>query len=424
MSVALPHDVIDMWRTLIISLLCSVTLPVIVAQPCRVQGVVIDADSALPGVNVALAGTTTGTSTDAQGRFKLDIAQAGRQVIRFSFLGYGTMERTISSEPGRTIDLGTITLTRNASELGEVVVSGTLSAISRDASPVPVEVITPLLFRHNPEPNLIGSIGMVNGVRPQINCSVCNTGDIHINGMEGPYTMVLIDGMPIVSSLGTVYGLSGIPTSLIERVEIVKGPGSALYGSEAMGGIINVITKDPVLAPRLALDLSVTTWSEYNADLGIKLGNDRFSDLIGVNVFSYGDPRDDNGDGFTDLTLQQRISVFNKIALRRPERKAASLATRYLTEDRWGGADELDAGVRRRRQHLWREHQYEPLGGDRAIPIELAGYRHGPVQRHWPSPALVLWRNALQRGPGRVLRPSVLGPKARAALPFPCRTGI
>ncbi len=337
MSVALPHDVIDMWRTLIISLLCSVTLPVIVAQPCRVQGVVIDADSALPGVNVALAGTTTGTSTDAQGRFKLDIAQAGRQVIRFSFLGYGTMERTISSEPGRTIDLGTITLTRNASELGEVVVSGTLSAISRDASPVPVEVITPLLFRHNPEPNLIGSIGMVNGVRPQINCSVCNTGDIHINGMEGPYTMVLIDGMPIVSSLGTVYGLSGIPTSLIERVEIVKGPGSALYGSEAMGGIINVITKDPVLAPRLALDLSVTTWSEYNADLGIKLGNDRFSDLIGVNVFSYGDPRDDNGDGFTDLTLQQRISVFNKIALRRPERKAASLATRYLTEDRWGG---------------------------------------------------------------------------------------
>lgn len=88
-----------------------------------------------------------------------------------------------------------------------------------------MEVITPLLFRRNPEPNLIGSIGMVNGVRPQINCSVCNTGDIHINGMEGPYTMVLIDGMPIVSSLGTVYGSSGIPTSLIERVEVVKGPG-------------------------------------------------------------------------------------------------------------------------------------------------------------------------------------------------------
>ena len=90
-----------------------------------------------------------------------------------------------------------------------------------------MEVITPALFRKNPSPALFDAVGMVNGVRPQINCSVCNTGDIHINGMEGPYTMVLIDGMPIVSGLSTVYGLSGIPTSLVERVEIVKGPGSS-----------------------------------------------------------------------------------------------------------------------------------------------------------------------------------------------------
>ena len=83
-----------------------------------------------------------------------------------------------------------------------------------------MEVITPALFRRNPEPSLIGSVGMVNGVRPQINCSVCNTGDIHINGMEGPYTMVLIDGMPIVSGLSTVYGLSGIPTSLVELMAV------------------------------------------------------------------------------------------------------------------------------------------------------------------------------------------------------------
>jgi len=326
-----------MWRALIINALCAIAPVATQGQPGGVQGVVRDPEQPLPGVNVTLLGTMTGTTTDAQGRFKLDLPQNGPLVLRFSFLGYETKEQPFTTQPGLTLDLGTITLDQRVSELDEVVISGTLNAISRDASPVPVEVITPALFRRDPAPNLIGSIGMVNGVRPQVNCSVCSTGDIHINGMEGPYTMVLIDGMPIVSSLGTVYGLSGIPTSLIERVEVVKGPGSALYGSEAMGGIINVITKDPVLAPRLALDLSGTSWNEYNADLGVKLGNERFSDLIGVNVFHYGAPRDDNADGFTDLTLQERISVFNKIAVRRPGRKAASLATRYLTEDRWGG---------------------------------------------------------------------------------------
>lgn len=91
---------------------------------------------------------------------------------------------------------------------------------------------------------------MVNGVQPQLNCNVCNTGDIHINGMEGPYTMITIDGMPIVSSLSTVYGLSGIPNSMVQRIEVVKGPASTLYGSEAVGGLINIITKDPSTSPR------------------------------------------------------------------------------------------------------------------------------------------------------------------------------
>ena len=77
----------------------------------------------------------------------------------------------------------------------------------------------------------------VNGVRPQLNCNVCNTGDIHINGLEGPYTLVLIDGMPIVSGLSTVYGLSGIPNSLVERIEVVKGPASSLTTAVRLSGV-------------------------------------------------------------------------------------------------------------------------------------------------------------------------------------------
>ena len=140
-------------------------------------------------------------------------------------------------------------LSNTENQLNEVVVSGTLKAVKRLESSVPVEVYSPIFFKKNPTASIYEALQNVNGVRPQLNCGVCNTGDIHINGLEGPYTLVLIDGMPIVSSLSTVYGLSGIPNSLVERIEIVKGPASSLYGSEAVGGLINIITKNPTNAP-------------------------------------------------------------------------------------------------------------------------------------------------------------------------------
>jgi outer membrane receptor for ferrienterochelin and colicins len=118
---------------------------------------------------------------------------------------------------------------------------------------------------------------------------------------------------------------------------VVKGPGSALYGSEAMGGIINVITKDPVLATRLALDLMSTTWQEHNADVGFALGKGKLRSLTGINGFVYDAPRDDNRDGFTDMTLQKRVSLFEKLTLLRPGKRTASLAMRVVGEDRWGG---------------------------------------------------------------------------------------
>src|SRR5690606_38250417 len=150
------------------------------------------------------------------GNYHLTNVASGTHKIIASFTGFKPQEQTI------TISNNSMTINFELQEesLDEIVITGTLKAVSRLDSSVPVEVYSPAFFKKNPTPNIFESLQNVNGVRPQINCNVCNTGDIHINGLEGPYTLVLIDGMPIVSGLSTVYGLSGIPNSLIEQIEI------------------------------------------------------------------------------------------------------------------------------------------------------------------------------------------------------------
>lgn len=310
-------------------------LPLLAAAQCELRGTVRGPAGPVPFASIALVGQPGGTAADEQGRFVLKGVPCGAVRISISAVGYKPLFAVPRSDAVEPV----LRMEPASTELDEVVVTVTMKEVSRSESPVPIEVITPKLFRRNPSPALFDAIGMVNGVRPQINCSVCNTGDIHINGMEGPYTMVLIDGMPIVSGLSTVYGLSGIPLGLIERVEVMKVPGSALYGSEAMGGIINVITKDPALAPRFTADAFTTGWNEVNVDAGVRSGKaeGRLNNLFGVNAFWYDDPRDENGDGFTDLALSKRLSLFNKLNLRRPETRVASVAARYVREDRWGG---------------------------------------------------------------------------------------
>ncbi len=303
---------------------------------CGVEGVVRGSQGPLPFASVALVGGDRSTSTDVHGHFALEDLPCGTVRLTFTSVGSERRELMVELVPGTRKEMS-VELATSTMALEEMVVTGTLREVLRSQSPIPVEVITPAFLRRNPSPALFDAVAQVNGVRPQINCSVCNTGDIHINGMEGPYTMVLIDGMPIVSGLSTVYGLSGIPTSLVERMEVVKGPGSALYGSEAMGGIINVITKDPVLAPLASADAMSTSWGEHSLDLGARLGRKKVNGLLGVNAFLYDSPRDDNKDGFTDVTLQKRVSVFQKVSVRRRNGRQASFATRYVHEDRWGG---------------------------------------------------------------------------------------
>jgi outer membrane receptor for ferrienterochelin and colicins len=274
-------------------------------------------------------------TADSAGNFAFSNVAAGKYKLVVTAVNYNKQvkEITVTAMPV----LLEITLTETEAVMNEVVVSGTMKAISKMESPIPVEVYTPAFFKKNPSPNIFECLQMVNGIQPQLNCNVCNTGDIHINGMEGPYTMILIDGMPIVSSLSTVYGLAGIPNSMVKRIEIVKGPASTLYGSEAVGGLINIITKDAGSSEKVKVDFSATSVGEYNADVTAAFNGKKTAVLLGVNYFNYQQRRDINNDNFTDVTLQNRISVFNKWSFKPRNNLNASLALRFINEDRWGG---------------------------------------------------------------------------------------
>ncbi len=320
----------------------SLTILILLAQIANAQtatltGKVTTQNSPLEFANIIVQGTTVGVITDSVGNYTLKNISAGTYKLKASCVGYSKIEKSITVKDGDSLIVN-FALANLLNSLNEVVVTGTQKSTRRLESPVNVEVYSPTYFKKNPTANIYEALQNVNGVRPQLNCNVCNTGDIHINGLEGPYTMVLIDGMPIVSSLSTVYGLSGIPNSLVERIEIVKGPASSLYGSEAVGGLINIITKKPQNAAMFSADIFTTSWNELNADLGFKLkAGKKATILTGINYFNFQNTIDKNKDNFTDMTLQNRTSIFQKWNFDRKENRLFSLAGRFMYEDRWGG---------------------------------------------------------------------------------------
>ena len=307
------------------------------AQQSTIKGIVSCNGKPVEFAHIWIKNTNTGTTTGINGKFEITNLDKGSYKLNISCLGYlkDSIEIHLGSAETKSIQ---IKLKEEELNLDEVVVTGTLKETYISESPVAIEIITPKLFEKNPSPTIFESLNMVNGVRPQMQCNVCNTGDIHINGMEGPYTMVMIDGMPIVSALGSVYGLMGIPNSIIQRVEIQKGPASTLYGSEAVGGLINIITKSAVNAPVFSIDIFGTSYSEFNGDASVKYkAGKKISGIFSGNIFHFDKKWDVNNDHFTDVTLQKRYAAFNKFTYQHKSGKTSHLALRYYYEDRWGG---------------------------------------------------------------------------------------
>ena len=330
-----------------------------------VKGKVSFQGKGLSYASIIVDGTTIGVTSDDEGNYTLTGLMNGNFSISADFVGLQKQVKKITIKENKNVVLNFDLIEEDSLE--EIVISGTLKPVLKSDAVVPIEIYTPSFLQKNPTANLFDALQMINGIQPQLNCNVCNTGDIHINGMEGPYTMILIDGMPIVSSLSTVYGLFGIPTSMIERIEVVKGPASSLYGTEAMGGLINVITKNPEVAEKFTADVFTTTWLENNIDLSAayKLGN-KVKALFGGNYYQFGQPIDHNHDGFTDVTQQERISLFNKYTAKRKEDRIASLALRYVYEDRWGGETNWNRKLHRGGEDVYAEsiftNRFEAIG--------------------------------------------------------------
>lgn len=194
---------------------------------------------------VQIKGTTIGTTTDETGHFQLINVPEGTHVIKADYLGYKPQEIEITIKKGETKEVD-FELQKDALGLDEVVVTGNRNETNRKESPVIVNTITPKEFAKTQSVTLSEGLNFSPGLRMENNCQNCGFSQVRMNGMEGPYSQILINSRPIFSGLAGVYGLELIPANMIERVEIIRGGGSALYGSNAIAGTINLILKDPI----------------------------------------------------------------------------------------------------------------------------------------------------------------------------------
>ena len=307
------------------------------SQTIEINGKVLDNQKKpIPFAHVMNLTDSTSAVCDVTGNFKMTIGNLAT-VLKASSVGFESQELNFSINNYTTPI--TFILKENNDILKEMVISATLQLIDRKESPIPIAVYSAQFLNAVPSPSLVQATNQITGLRPQFNCSVCNTGDIHINGMEGAYSMIVIDGMPIMGGLSTVYGLQGIPTSLIDQVEVIKGPASTVYGSEAMAGLINVVTKNIDCVPKFSLDFNISSWGELQTSIVYKLiDKQRLKAFSSIDIFNYNNPIDNNDDGFTDLSLKNRYSIFNKFQFfNKNGYNPLNLTLRYLNEDRWGG---------------------------------------------------------------------------------------
>jgi len=289
----------------------------------NIIGHVVCCGNYIPFASIALKGTTIGTVTDETGHYQLINVPLGEITVIASMVGYKTREKTIIAEANKTMEIK-FELEEDIHNLEEVVISGNRSEQKRVEAPVIINTLSPKLFNTTQSVTLGEGLNFSPGLRLENNCQNCGFTQVRMNGMEGPYSQILINSRPIFSGLAGVYGLELIPANMIEKVEVVRGGGSALFGSNAIAGTINIILKDPVTnsyevganyaLSGLGLNGSGGAIPDYSANFNTSMVSD--DRKTGISLYGFTRQRDmfdANSDGFSEIAPMNNLTVGTRI---------------------------------------------------------------------------------------------------------------
>lgn len=333
----------------VMGVICSLLSPAVYAEDLKstdanVIGHVVEKSTGehLPYMTVSLKGTTIGTMTDATGHYFLKNLPEGEFTLQVSAVGYKSQERKVTLKRGKTLEEN-FELEEDMVALDGVVVTANRNETARRLAPTLVKVVTPKLFDLTNSHTLSQGLVFQPGVRVETDCQNCGYSQVRINGMDGKYTQILIDSRPIFSALAGVYGLEQIPANMIERVEVVRGGGSALFGSSAIAGTVNIITKEP-LRNSGSFSHSISNFDgsgsfDNNTTLHLSL----VSSDNKMGAYIYGQNRhrsawDSNGDGFSELPKLKNQTIGMNAYYRTSAYSKLSLEYHHMEEFRRGGS--------------------------------------------------------------------------------------
>ncbi len=294
----------------------------------------------LPFVNVQLKGTNIGTVTDESGHYLLKDLPIGKQIIVFSYVGYETLELPVVLVEDKTIELKAV-IREVSQQLNSVVVTANRYATKRQEAATIVNVLSPQLFETTAVACVADALSFQPGLRVDNTCSNCGKTDLRINGLQGQYTQILMDSRPVFSSMASVYGLEQVPAAMIDRIEVMRGGGSAVYGANAIGGVVNIITKEPVRN-----FVNISNLSSLNEHVGYDIHTDLNASVmsenrkIGAYLFASHRTRsayDRENDGFSEVPQLRATTAGTRLFFKTSAYSKITAEYHHTTDYRRGG---------------------------------------------------------------------------------------
>ena len=335
-------------KSILVCLLCAVCcVPVLAQYDAHLTGHVLDEKTGehLPFVNVQVKGTNIGTVTDESGHYFLKDMPIGKQTIVFSFVGYETLELPVTVVENKTIELKA-TIREFSQQLNSVVVTANRYATKRQEAATIVNVLSPEMFETTAGSCVADALCFQPGLRVENSCSNCGKTDLRINGLQGQYTQILMDSRPVFSSMASVYGLEQVPAAMIDRIEVMRGGGSAVYGANAIAGVVNIITKEPVRN-----FVNISNISQVNEHAGYDIHTDLNASVmsenrkIGAYLFASHRTRsayDRDNDGFSEVPQLRATTAGARLFFKTSAYSKITAEYHHTTDYRRGG-NKLDA---------------------------------------------------------------------------------